>query len=221
MHSSGWQVNDDSEINYNLKGTQWINTLRPRQNGRHFPDHIFQCKISLKFVPKGPINNIPTLVQIMAWHRPGNKPLSEPMMVILLTHICATLPQWVKQFSETQTILYKFKQKSVRTLQVQWNMLWKMRKIYAIVSMFIPSLWLDFNTTYNCYLELLTHTDGLVQERCNSSALAMELLLSCTNPSIWWWQPIPFLWYPQVVHSIVQSMLYIIRHQLEDNMIVK
>ena len=26
----------------------------------------------------------------------------------------------------------------------------------------------------------------LVQERCNSSALAMELCLSCTNPSIWY-----------------------------------
>ena len=38
-------------------------------------------KISLKFVPKGPVNNIPTLVQIMAWHRPGGKPLSEPMLV--------------------------------------------------------------------------------------------------------------------------------------------
>ena len=30
--------------------------------------------------------------------------------------------------------------------------------------------------------------DGLVQERCNSSALAMELCLSCTNPSIWYQQ---------------------------------
>ena len=29
------------------------------------------------------------------------------------------------------------------------------------------------------------HIDGFVQERCNSSALAMELRLSCTNPSIW------------------------------------
>ena len=28
-------------------------------------------KISLKYVPKGPINNIPPLVQIMAWYRPG------------------------------------------------------------------------------------------------------------------------------------------------------
>ena len=51
--------------------------------------------ISLKFVPKGPINNNPALVQIMAWWRPSNKPLSEPMMVSLLTHICVTRPQWV------------------------------------------------------------------------------------------------------------------------------
>ena len=36
--------------------------------------------ISLKFVPKGPINNIPALVQIMAWRQTGDKPLSEPMM---------------------------------------------------------------------------------------------------------------------------------------------
>ena len=36
--------------------------------------------ISLKFVPKGPINNIPALVQIMAWRRPGDTPLSEPII---------------------------------------------------------------------------------------------------------------------------------------------
>ena len=81
-------------------------SLRPRQNGRHFADNIFNCislnenvwvpiKISLKFVPKGPINNIPALVQIMAWCRPGDKPLSEPTMVSLPTHIWVTRPQWV------------------------------------------------------------------------------------------------------------------------------
>ena len=85
----------------------WVNSLRPRQNRRHFADDIFKCiflnenvwisiNISLKFVPKGLINNIPALVQIMAWRRPGDKPLSEPMMVNLLTHICVTRPQWVK-----------------------------------------------------------------------------------------------------------------------------
>ena len=85
-----------------------LNTLRPRQDGRLFADDTFKCiflnenvwipiKISLKFVPKGPINNIPALVQIMAWRRPGDKPLSEPMLVSLLTYICVTRPQWVKQ----------------------------------------------------------------------------------------------------------------------------
>ena len=83
-----------------------FNTLRPRQNGRHFADDTFKriflnqnirisIEISLKFVPNGPINNIPALVQIMAWRRPGDKPLSEPMMVRSLTHICVTRPQWV------------------------------------------------------------------------------------------------------------------------------
>ena len=45
--------------------------------------------------PKGPINNIPALVQIMACRRPGDKPLSELMMASLLMHICVTRPQWV------------------------------------------------------------------------------------------------------------------------------
>ena len=52
-------------------------------------------KIWLKFVPKMRINNIPALIQIMAWRRPGDKSLSEPMMIILLTHICVIWPQWV------------------------------------------------------------------------------------------------------------------------------
>ena len=45
---------------------------------------------------KGPINSIPAMVQIMAWRRPGDKPLSEPMVVSLATHICVARPQWVK-----------------------------------------------------------------------------------------------------------------------------
>ena len=54
---------------------------------------LISLKISLKFVPKVRINNIPAMVQIMAWRRPGDKPLSEPMLVSLLTHICVTRPQ--------------------------------------------------------------------------------------------------------------------------------
>ena len=84
----------------------FLNTLRPRQNGRHFADDTFKrifvnenvrilIEISLKFVPKDSINNILALVQIMASRRPGDKPLSEPMMVCLPMHTCVTRPQWV------------------------------------------------------------------------------------------------------------------------------
>ena len=80
----------------------FVNTLGSIQNGRHFADHIFlnenvcvSFKISLKIFPKFRINNIPALVQIMAWRRSGDKPLSEPMMLKLLTHICVTRPQGV------------------------------------------------------------------------------------------------------------------------------
>ena len=34
-----------------------------------------------KFVLKDSINNIPALVEMMAWYRSGNKPLYEPMTV--------------------------------------------------------------------------------------------------------------------------------------------
>ena len=76
------------------KYSSYFNSLRPRLSRHRFADDVFKCnflnenvwipiKISLKFVPKGPINNIPALVQIMAWRRTGDKPLSEPMMTQL------------------------------------------------------------------------------------------------------------------------------------------
>ena len=71
-----------------------VNTLRSTRNGRHFPDDIckriflnenvwFPITVSLKFVPKRVITNIPASVQLMAWRCQGGKPLSEPMMVSL------------------------------------------------------------------------------------------------------------------------------------------
>ena len=75
-----------------------INIVRLRQNGSHFSNDIIKCiflnenvwimiKISLKFVPEGTINKIPALVPIMAWCQPGDKPLSEPMMVSTHTYM--------------------------------------------------------------------------------------------------------------------------------------
>ena len=106
-HVCQWLCHQSSH-DINQQGSS-LNTSRLRQDGSHFPDDSFQCvflnenvwiliKISLKFVPQSQINNIPALDQIMACSRQGNKLLSEPIMVILLTHICVTRPQWVKPF---------------------------------------------------------------------------------------------------------------------------
>ena len=54
-------------------------------------DDIFKCiflndndiiaiQISLIFFPRGPIDNKPSLFQVMAWRQLGDKPLLEPMM---------------------------------------------------------------------------------------------------------------------------------------------
>ena len=72
-----------------------INT-RLRQNDRHCPGDNFKhislngsvgilIKVLLKIVPRGPINNI----------MDGAKPLSEQMMVWILTQICVVRPQGV------------------------------------------------------------------------------------------------------------------------------
>ena len=74
-----------------------------------FPDDISKCifmnekfcvliRISLKFVPKNQekgCNNIPALVQIMAWRRSGDKLLSEPILLSTLTSVASDLFNYV------------------------------------------------------------------------------------------------------------------------------
>ena len=91
MHQSlGITFHNNMYVNYSMV---WLNTLRPRQNRRHFADDILKCiffnknhrisiQNSIKYVSMGLIDNIPTLVQIMAWHRAADKPLSEAMMAL-------------------------------------------------------------------------------------------------------------------------------------------
>ena len=70
-------------------------------NGRF----CISIRISLKFIPKGPIDNTSALVQVKAWHRTGDKPLPEPMLPSSLMHICGsrgkcvskTGPSWLRR----------------------------------------------------------------------------------------------------------------------------
>ena len=176
-----------------------FNTLRPRQNGRHFPDDIFKCiflnenvwisiKISLKFVPKVPIDNIPALVQIMAWRRSGDKPLYEAMMVSLLTHICVTRPQWVNHpkipilncqwiiQSKTMAINYLFIPKSI-TIQFDKKLNQSTTDSNNQQTLFLidkPSFFIVMNFSVSCTVESLLFTSFQENTTC-SMLLALSL----------------------------------------------
>ena len=94
------------------------------------------------------IENIPSLVQAMVWHRTVTKPFREPKLAQL-----------------------KHKQFEYHEKQMQWL----------------------------CYIpikyKVMQHIDGLMQRRRNSSALAMELRVFCTKPSIYPTLQLEIWWY--------------------------
>ena len=97
---SWWQFRQNDNISVSLnsicrcnddqvpttKLTHPPSTKWPPFTRRHFQMHFHEWKalylirISLKFVPNGPINNIPALIQIMARRQSGDKPLSQSML---------------------------------------------------------------------------------------------------------------------------------------------
>ena len=100
-----WMLSDQQRVfKHSDSENMWLpfidsmlpNTLRPRQDGSHFADifkflneNVWSSLMSLEFVPRVQINNIPGLVKKMAWCLPDDKPLSEPVMVSFLAHIWA------------------------------------------------------------------------------------------------------------------------------------
>ena len=87
----------------------WLNTLRPRSNGCHFPDDIFKCtflnenvwisiKIPLKFVPiHGSIQQYSSIGLDSGLAPARRQAIIGTNDGYLLTHIRVTRPQWVKQ----------------------------------------------------------------------------------------------------------------------------
>ena len=73
------------------RNKNWLNSSLLGQNGHHFADDTYKrilwmkiffisIRISMKFDPKGPIDNKAALFQVMAWCRTGDKPLPEPVL---------------------------------------------------------------------------------------------------------------------------------------------
>ena len=88
--SCGMQGNRSIEAK--IQDKKNVNSSPPRQNGPYLADDVFKyifvneifcisIKISLTFVPKGPIDNMQVLVRILALHRTGDNPLTEPVLV--------------------------------------------------------------------------------------------------------------------------------------------
>ena len=131
----------------------------PRQN---YPDDIFKCiflnesvwisnTIWLTFVPKGRIDIKTALVEIMAWHRTGNKPLSEPM-VTYVENAYMRHPAWIcyeRIFSYPSLVTFHRKTKLLvgRWLQNQWcevcSSLFIINHLEAAYRNMIIGLWMD------------------------------------------------------------------------------
>ena len=81
-----------------------FHTLRARRYRRNFADDIFNDNVSISikmFYSQGSnYKEIPALIHIMDWRRPGDKPLSQAMVIILLTHISVTRPQKVNNWTK-------------------------------------------------------------------------------------------------------------------------
>ena len=112
-----WQDRQGGSWHIEAK-TKW-----PPFSRRHFQIHFLEWKcmnVDWKFTEISPINNIPALVQIMAWRWPGDKPLSEPMLVSLLRHTCVILSPKFSKFllvNLWKCIFRNFKHKNHATMK--------------------------------------------------------------------------------------------------------
>ena len=89
--NGGAQIRLWTHKRHNVERPLWVLTYLPLDTMANISQMMFLdafsyekfcivIKISLKFVCKGPIDNNPALVKIMACCRIGNKPLSKPML---------------------------------------------------------------------------------------------------------------------------------------------
>ena len=95
----------------------------------------------------------------MAWHGPGDKPLSEPMMVNLLAHICTTRPQWVN----LKTSLLKY-----------------CVKLFSSVTCSVPCYW-TITICHGCQTNLGVIIDCCFEVQASFDCMVQPLLIT----SLW------------------------------------
>ena len=60
--------------------------------------------ISLNFFPKGPIENMSALVQVMAWRQTGHKPYLDWLWLSSFTYVCHLGPVFISDKTSYRTI---------------------------------------------------------------------------------------------------------------------
>ena len=91
---------------------------------------------------------------------------------------------------------------------------WKCSNMLCLMDSWMGQ-WIITKYRISIYTDGRRHVDGVVQERRNSSALAMELRLSCTNPSMLKRSVINYLTKPTSTHFCHQSQKHIIiQHEI-------
>ena len=153
----------------------------------------------------------------MALHRPGDKPLSEQMMVRLLTHICITQPQWVDL--SYICILYIF---TMYFLANVLFILWYALILHCLLIVFVPyagdelmvpdltTRFICFvNNSYSTYTFTWMHSHGLslIQKPIYRVVLCIHWLNSLMNflhkGTVMWkatqWHDILCLWRKEIL----------------------
>ena len=101
-------------------------------------------------------------------------------------HSCSDRGPYPALFSDYFSLKYSQKTLHISYMTVKYGVSFVSSYSDIYQPLFIVMLYviLCYNIPYYKRAPLY-YIDGLVQERRNSSVLAMELHLSCTNPSIW------------------------------------
>ena len=136
--------------------------------------------------PKGPINNISALVQIMAWCHPGDKPLSEPMMVNLLMHICVTRPQWLKRAASSSNDHCSLKDVNISDYVIFLNFLSQRSNalITWFTAVYVFFVFLLWNVIYHSQIYKNLARLIMVCNGCDEQCLVIFLHLNKTPKSL-------------------------------------
>ena len=129
----------------------------------------------------------------MAWRRPGDKPLSKPMMVSLPTHICVTRPQWVKGTTVTPPRIFL----GTTVTNSYWEMLLTSGSFVNVAG--FEALQPHGLMLHIYRVKVLFYSDGMVTPR-----LVANLFVSTTISKQW---TISYLiWLPLALHICVAEL---------------